>query len=115
MDYELRLSSEAERCIEDQLLWYEAEETNGGVEIAGRWMDLLETALDGLGRHPERHGFAPENGRWMPGISIRQLRFKPWKTPSAWRILYVIDEGAKQVTVLQVRHEKRPLLEDDGR
>jgi hypothetical protein len=29
------------------------------------------------GRHPERHGFAPESGRWMPGIAIRQARFKP--------------------------------------
>lgn len=115
MNHELRLSSEAERCIDDQLPWYEADETNGGVELADRWMDLLEAALDGLGQHPERHGFAPENGRWMPGISIRQMRVKPWKTPSAWKILYVIDDPSKVVTVLQVRHEKRPLLGDDER
>ena len=115
MNYQLRLSSEADPCIKDQLRWYEAEETNGVGELAEQWLDLLETALDGLSQHPEQHGVAPENGRWMPGISVRQLRFKPWKTPSTWRILYVIDEDAKQVTVLQVRHEKRPLLEDDGR
>jgi hypothetical protein len=78
-------------------------------------MDLLETALDMLGQHPERHGFAPENGRWMAGVSIRQMRFKPWKTPSIWRILYVIDEKARQLTVLQIRHEKRPLPGDGGR
>lgn len=114
MNYELRLSSEAEHCIEDQLQWYEADETNGGAELADRWMDLLEAALDALSRHPERHGFAPENGRWMPGIFIRQMRFKPWKTPSSWRILYVIDEQARQVIVLQIRHEKRPLLEEGG-
>lgn len=110
--YELRLSSEAERCIEDQFQWYEADETNGGTELADRWMDLMETALDTLSQHSERHGFAPEDGRWMPGISIRQMRFKPWKTPSAWRVLYVMDENARQVTVLQIRHEKRPLLGD---
>ena len=110
MDYELLLSSEAERCIEDQLVWYEADEIRGGAELADRWMDLLEIALDTLTRHPERCGFAPENGRWMPGISIRQIRFKPWKTPSAWRILFVIDEQAARVTVLQIRHERRPLL-----
>lgn len=110
MDYELLLSSEAERCIEDQLLWYEVDEMRGGAELADRWMDLLEIALDTLRQHPERHGFAPENGRWMPQISIRQMRFKPWKTPSAWRILFVIDEQAARVTVLQIRHEKRPLL-----
>lgn len=114
MNYELLLSSEAERCIEDQLLWYEADEARGGADLADRWMDLLETALDTLRQHPERCGFAPENGRWMPGISIRQMRFKPWKTPSAWRILFVIDEGAARVTVLQVRHEKRPLLPGAG-
>ena len=113
MNYELRLSTEAERCIEEQLLWYEAAETHGGVEIADRWLDLLESALDTLSQHPERHGFAPENGRSMPEICIRQMRFKPWKTPSAWRVLYVIDEKAKRVTVLQVRHEKRPQLGGD--
>lgn len=112
MDYELRLASEAERCIEDQLLWYEADETGGGAELVDRWLDLLEIALDRLSQHPERYGFAPENGRWMPGVSIRQMRFNPWKTPSAWRIFFVIDEGAARVTVLQVRHDKRRLLRE---
>lgn len=110
MNYELRLSTEAERCVEDQLLWHEADEAGGGAELADHWLDLLEIAFDTLKQHPERYGFAPENGRWMPGVSIRQTRFKPWKTPSAWRILYVIDEKAAGITVLQIRHEKRPLL-----
>ena len=112
---ELRISSEAERCIEDQLQWYEADESNGGAERADRWIDLLEVALEALVKHPERHGFAPENGRWMSGIPIRQMRFKPWKTASVWRVLYVIDEKAGLVTVLQIRHEKRPLLGDEVR
>ena len=111
MIYGLHLSSEAERCIEDQLQLYEADEKNGGSELADRWVNLLEEALDALGQHPGRNGFAPENGRWMPEISIHQMRFKPWKAPSVWRVLYVIDEKARLVTVLQVRHEKRPLLE----
>lgn len=110
MDYELFLASEAERCVEDQMVWYEADEMHGGAELADRWMDLLETALDTLRQHPERYGFAPENWRWIPGISIRQMRFKPWKMPTAWRILFVIDEQAARVTVLQIRQEKRPLL-----
>lgn len=36
----------------------------------------------------------------------------PWKTPAAWRILYVIDEKEARVTVLQIRHERRRLLPD---
>jgi plasmid stabilization system protein ParE len=113
MDYELLLSSEAERCIEEQIRWYEVDETRGGAELADRWLDLLETALDTLRQHPERCGFAPENGRWMPEISIRQMRFKPWKTPTAWRILFVIDDEDGRVTVLQIRRERRPLLPEN--
>jgi len=72
-DYKLLLSAEAERCLEEQLLWYGADETHGGVELADLWMDLLETALDTLRQYPERHGFAPENERWIPDISLRQM------------------------------------------
>ena len=111
-NYELRLSAEAEHSIEDQLQWYEADESGNGPELADRWLILLEEALDDLGKHSERYGFAPENGRWMPGISIRQMRFKPWKSPSAWRVLFVFDELAARITVLQIRHERRPLLPD---
>lgn len=110
MNHQLLISAEAERCIEDQLQWYESDEVNGGAELADRWIDLLEVALMALSQHPERHGFAPESGRWMPGIAIRQVRFKPWKSASVWRILYTIDEPARCVTVLQIRHEKRPPL-----
>ena len=45
MKHELRISPEAERCIEDQLQWYEADEANGGTDFAERWLDLLEKAL----------------------------------------------------------------------
>jgi plasmid stabilization system protein ParE len=58
MDHELRISAEAERCIEEQLQWYEADEANGGGELADRWLDLLTAALEALGRYPERHCFS---------------------------------------------------------
>lgn len=112
MNYELRISSEAEHCIDEQLKWYEADDSNGGAELADRWLLRLEASLEVLRDHPERHGFAPENGRWNPEISIRQMRFKPWKTSSAWRVLYVIDKNSEQLTVLQIRHEKRRLFDD---
>jgi hypothetical protein len=112
MDFELLLSSEVERCIEEHLLWYEEDPAHGGIEMADRWMDKLELVLEGIRKHPERNGLAPENGRWRPDVILRQMRFKPWKTPSSWRILYVMDEKNRQVTVLQIRHERRPLLGD---
>lgn len=114
MEFELRLSSEAERCIEEQLLWYETNDADRGMEYADRWMELLEAAFENLRKHPERHGFAPENGRWRADVKIRQMHFKPWKSKSCWRVLYVMDEDVAQVTVIQVRHEKRPLLGDVG-
>lgn len=113
MDFELLLSSEAERCIEEQLLWYEEDPAHGGIELADRWMEKLELVLERIRKHPERNGFAPENGRWRSDVILRQMRFKPWKTPSNWRILYVMDEKNRQVTVLQIRHERRPLLGDE--
>ena len=113
MNWELRISSEAERCIEEQMLWYEADERHGGADLADRWLKKLEAALQKLGDHPERHGFAPENGQWHPEVVIRQLRFKPWKSKPGWRVLYVMDDEKHRVIVLQVRHERRPWLEDE--
>jgi len=113
MSYTIRLAQEAKQCIEDQILWYETEIEDGGALLADRWIDLLEKALETLALNPERHGYAIENGKWRTDITIRQLRFKPWKTPSAWRILYTVEETDGQVVILQIRHEKRPLLGED--
>jgi plasmid stabilization system protein ParE len=110
MSFELFLSREAERCVHEQLRWYEADDERGGEVLADRWLVRLESTLNKLTEQPRRHGFAPENGRWMSHLEIRQFRFRPWKTPSAWRVLYVIDEARKTVTVLQIRHASRPFL-----
>lgn len=110
MSFELFLSSDAERSVHEQLRWYEADEDRGGARLADRWLERLEAALHKLSGQPRRHGFAPENGRWMSHLSIRQVRFCPWKTSSAWRVLYVIDEEREIVTVLQIRHANRPFL-----
>jgi hypothetical protein len=110
MKWELRISSEAEACLVEQQRWYESDEKHGGADLAIRWLALIEAALGELCRSPKRHGFAPENGRWRPELNIRQMRFKPWKTRSAWRVLYVLDEKSGIITVLQVRHEHRRWL-----
>jgi plasmid stabilization system protein ParE len=112
MSYLLTLADEAQRTIEDQLKWYEADEKHGGADLADRWLKRLESALHKLAASPHRHGPAPENGRWHPELEIRQMQFRPWKSGVGWRVLFVIDEKQRVVTVLQVRHERRRWLFD---
>lgn len=113
MSYQLKISSQAEEDIEKQALWYEADEQRGGFELAERWVEALATQLSNLMEHPERCPFAPENGRWSPHLVIRQMLFRPWKTKAGWRVLYVIKKAKKVVSVLQIRHERRPWLHDE--
>lgn len=112
MSYALTLSDETQRTIEEQLEWYEADEKHGGAELADRWLDRLESALGKLAASPHRHGLAPENGRWNPELEIRQMQFRPWKSGVGSRVLFVIDEMQRIVTVLQVRHERRRWMFD---
>ena len=114
MSWEWRLSSSAEEEIEAQVRWYEEDEARGGSELALRWLDLLENALEKLAASPERHRPAPENGRWLPQHTIRQVLFRPWKSRPGWRVLYTLAPSAKRVMVLQVRHERRRFLFEDG-
>lgn len=112
MSYALKYSRSAETEIEQQVLWYEADEIRGGSDLASRWLDgLLEDALK-IALNPSRHPFAPENGRWMPHHVIRQSVYRPWKGKAGWRVLYVINERKKVVTILQVRHERRRWLHE---
>lgn len=113
MKFHLLLSPEAERCIEEQLHWYEEDAKRGGTTLANRWLNRLEIALQNLADEPHRHGLAPENGRWMSNLVIRQVRLNPWKTRSAWRILFTVDENHRTVTVLQIRHASRRFLHQE--
>lgn len=112
MSYRVTFLAEAEQGIEDQIAWYEGDERHGGVELADRWLTKLQQAIRELESRPERFGFAPENGRWQPQLELRQMPFKPWKKKAGWRVLFVIDEENSIVTVVQIRHERRPLLGD---
>lgn len=110
MVFLVSITAEAESCIQDQIAWYEGDERHGGSELANRWLDLLQKALGDLESNPERFGFAPENGRWHPQLELRQMPFKPWKKKYGWRLLFVIDQENNNVTIIQIRHERRPLL-----
>lgn len=110
MSYGWELSSEARFSVEQQVAWHEADERHAGPELAERWLELLEPALEKLAENPKRHGLAPESGKWHPELELRQLLFRPWKKGAGWRVLYTIDEKEKRVTVLQIRHEHRRWL-----
>lgn len=109
MSFQYVLDDAALVSIREQLVWLEEK---AGNEIADLWMDSLEQCLDGLTTHPGRNGFATENGRIVPGVEVRQKRFRPWKGKPGWRVLYVIDEPGSVVTILQVRSERQPWVED---
>ena len=107
MSYEVQVSDLARKGIEAQLDWYSQETSE---EHGDAWLEKLEMALTKLEKHPEQHDFAPENGRWRPELELRQLNFQPWKKKSVWRVLFVIEEASKVVSVIQIRHSRRPLL-----
>lgn len=109
MKFQYSLSSEALESIEQQQIWLEE---NAGDELADFWMISLKAALEGLALQPERNGFAPENGDWPGEVEIRQKCFRPWRGEPGWRVLYTVDEGARMVTIFQVRHERMPWVEE---
>lgn len=116
MIYSVKQAPSADACVATQVNWYRENEQRGGDALALRWFELLHLALATLANNPTRHGFAPENGQWMPQAEIRQMLFRPWKSGAGWRALYTIDESLKLVTILQIRHEHRRWLfepEDD--
>ncbi len=107
MSFLWNLADTAEADVDRQMIWDESDEAHGGADLGNRWNGLLELALTKLAVAPHRHGFAPENGKWMPQYEIRQMLFRPWKSGVGWRVLYTIDEARKLVTILQIRHEHR--------
>lgn len=109
MSYRLHLSSEAQLSIEEQIIWFEE---GGRDELADEWLSALRQTLDKLTDYPERNGFAPENGRWLPEVSTRQKRFRPWKNKPGWRILFTTNEPQQILTILQIRHERQTWMGD---
>lgn len=110
MSYSWELSDKATASVERQIAWYESDIRHGGQELADRWLDRLEKALEKLAEAPYRHGMAPENRRWHPTLEIRQMLFRPWKTGVGWRVLFTVDDRNRVVTILQIRHERRRWL-----
>lgn len=100
--YQVILSAEAERNIEDAFLWI----ARGDEAAANRWYNGLITALKGLTKLPNRCPVAPETRLGLVDREIRQLLYGKgyWK----YRILYAVE--GNRVLIAHVRHAARLYL-----
>lgn len=110
MSYAVTMAPEGQANIAEQIEWFESDEKHGGEALAQTWMLKLHAALADLAQMPGRHGQAPENGKWRAEFEVRQILFRPWKSGVGWRVLFVIDEPKRLVSVIQIRHERRRWL-----
>jgi plasmid stabilization system protein ParE len=110
--YKLAISPDALASMDDQMVWYEKEVPDGET-LADKWLVRITLSFQQLLEHPTRFSPAPENRQWQQAILVRQMLFRPWKSGVGWRVLFSVDEASAIITVLQIRHESRPWLEDD--
>jgi len=78
---------------------------HGSPEIALRWYEGLEAALDSLASMAAQHGYAREHGTLL-GVELRQIVVK------SHRLIFLIRGG--EVHVLHVRHVAQDNLEALG-
>ena len=109
--YLIEIPRRAELSIEEQIDWLFSDPRGDGERLSEKWANEFDNVLESLTSYPERNGFAPENSKILPGVKIRQKRFRPWKGKSGWRVLYLVDELEAIVTILQIRHERQPWAE----
>jgi addiction module RelE/StbE family toxin len=72
---------------------------------AHAWFDGLESAVFSLTDYPERGKPTSESKE------LRELHYG--NPPHIYRIIYRVDERAKQVTVLHIRHRARQAADDE--
>ena len=101
MRYEVVVQPAAEAELEEayRYIWKDAPER------AARWRKGLLRRAESLSRWPERCPLAPEDGAF--GFEIRHL------VVGAYRLLFTVDEGARRVHVLHVRHGARRRLHEE--
>jgi plasmid stabilization system protein ParE len=77
---------------------------------AAKWFNGLEEAILSLAELPRRCPVAPESRKTKR--SLRHLLYG--SKPDVYRVLYEIDEKAKSVWVLAVRHGARDSFDPTG-
>lgn len=99
MGYRVELTRNAERDLEHLYVWV----VNRAPTQGAAWFNGLERAILSLEEMPKRHRFAREP--FGPKLRIRVLRYG--EQPHVYRVLFTIDEAAKAVRVLHIRHGGR--------
>jgi toxin ParE1/3/4 len=98
MTYRVELTARAGRNLNRIFRHINAESS----PQASAWFNELEAAILSLDEHPERSSATPENP------ALRHLLFG--KKPNVYRVIFSIDERARVVWVLHIRHgARRPL------
>lgn len=100
----VEVQPEAQLDLEDAFLYA----AHRAPETAARWLRRFEEHLKTLRLHPERCGFAPENGKVKR--ELRQLLFG--RKPHVYRIIFTMDGDI--VRVLRIRRAaRRPFKKKD--
>jgi toxin ParE1/3/4 len=95
MTYRVELPARATRNLRQILQRIHAEHS----PQAAAWFNEMEAAILSLDEHPQRCPITPEKR------TLRHLLFG--RKPNVYRIIYAIDDRARVVRILHVRHGAR--------
>jgi plasmid stabilization system protein ParE len=95
MTYRVELTTRASRDLKRIFRHINAENSPQAVA----WFNSLEAAILSLEQYPQRSAATPENK------TLRHLLFG--NKPNIYRVIYAIDERARIVRVLHIRHGAR--------
>ena len=99
MRFRVEVARAAEADLEQLYLWVVERAPHQGAA----WFNGLERAILALGQHPERCPIAPESIN--SAQPVRVLLYG--RRPHVYRVFFVVDQPARAVRVLHVRHGAR--------
>jgi toxin ParE1/3/4 len=99
MRFRVEIARAAEADLEQLFLWVVERAPHQGAA----WFNGLERAILALDQHPERCPIAAES--IDPAQPVRVLLYG--RKPHVYRVFFVIDQAARAVRVLHVRHGAR--------
>jgi plasmid stabilization system protein ParE len=106
MKYRVEITAEAETEIKEAYLWIFGDSPAN----AARWRRGLLEAVRSLSQQPTRCTLAPESAFFKQ--EIRQLLYG--KRGGVYRVLFIIEEKKKTVSILHIRHAAREYLQPDS-